>query len=574
MNKFRALLTSLPVKAFALALLLGTLSNWTHQFALGYSAGLNDHLVLSLVGLQWSDPTKYVNDWFINASPQPHWFFDLITFVGAETNSISWLYFAYWCCGLIAFGFATMLIATKWAPAQPFIAALAMTAIISQTPWNVVGSGSTMIAQALPTVLAGQLMYLTLALLLTGKWKLVPLFSLLIGIVHVQQGAVIGIILIATFAVIFFASRRLEWRLLLGSALAMSATVFGLMLRPIAANLRDFVEVCETIIPYHCAAHTWGTNGLIAFSGLILLAALTIVYTSGANKIVWLTSVGLSSFGLFIGMALDAFQVPVLGELAQSVNVYRLGVVIIPFAVWGMLIPILTARWSKKYLFIAILWLVGLGSYFLLDGWSVGGNKAKAAIIAIILAVSALVAWLSKKNLGDSTRVEKVRSAGVFVTGLSFLFASALAGSIIVRPLNIEFLPNKALQSWGSEVEQIVPSGEVILAPPLASALRLSTSRAVIADCKTVPYGGDAWQEWKKRIERLGGVDQCINPLLSNFSDFNATQLSDIAAEYGAHYMILDPQHFADYKTELTQQGWEVKLEPTTGISAILLGHK
>ena len=573
MNRLRKVINSLPLKAFVLAVILGTLNNWTHQFAFGYSAGLNDHLVLSLVGLQWSDPTKFVNDWFISSAPQPHWFFDLITFAGAETNSISWLYFAYWCSGLIAFGFATMLLAKKWAPAQPFIAALAMTAIISQTPWNVVGSGSTMIAQALPTVLAGQLMYLTLALLLTDKWKLVPFFALLIGIVHVQQGAVIGIILIATVTFVFFTSRRFEWRLLLGSILAMTATVFGLMLRPIAANLRDFVEVCVTIIPYHCAAYTWGTTEVLAFGGMILLALLTVFYTVGQQRIVWISSIGLSSFGLLAGMLLDAFQIPLLGALSQSVNVYRLGVVIIPFVVWGILVILIKAQWSRNYIPLVLLWFVGLSTYSLVNGWGGGSIRVKLSILLLLLLMSVFIAWLSRSNTENKTLLKNSKTAAIFFAGLTFLVASALAGSIIIRPLNIEFQPIRELSDWGKQVEEIVPSGELILAPPAASALRMITGRAVIADCKTVPYGGPAWHEWKNRINSLGGIDQCKNPLAPNFSNLDGAQLDGIASNYGARFMIIEQDQFLAHKVELSQRGWVARLEPIPGVSAILLGH-
>lgn len=574
MTHFQKIARSLTVHAFLVAMVLGILNNWTFQFPLGYSAGLNDHSVLSLVGLQWADPTKFVNDWFINSAPQPHWFFDAITFVGSVTGTISWLYFLYWACGLVAFGFATVLLARFWAPGQPFVAALAVTAVISQTPWNVVGSGSIMIAQALPTVLAGQIMYLTLALLLTGRRRLIPWFAAVIGIVHVQQGAVIGIILLVTFTVDWISRKTGDLRLLMGSIAAFIATGFGLWLRPVAANLSDFVEVCETIIPYHCAAHSWGSRGLLAFSGLIGLALITWFYMKSGSRIVWATSVGLAAAGLFIGMSLDAFQVISLGQLAQSVNVYRLGVLVIPFAAWGVIVPILRAEWSKKYLLVFILWGTALGSYFLLDGWSFGTRKAGAAIVLVIAIGSLITAWLTKRQGTTHLIVEKSRMISTLAAGVAFILAAALAGSIIVRPLNIEFMPDKAFGDWGRQVEAIVPSGEIILAPPLAHTIRLATGRAVIADCKTVPYGGIAWREWKERISDFGGIEQCTHPWLADFSTYDAEKLNDLAEKYGAEFMVLDPSHFDAVKGDLTKLGWELKLGTTPGVTAVLIGHK
>jgi hypothetical protein len=565
---------STPFMAVAIALMIGILNNWTFQFPLGYSAGLNDHSVLSLVGIQWADPTKFVNDWFINSAPQPHWFFDVITYLGMKTGTISWLYFFYWCCGLLAFGFATVLLAKSWVPQQPFIASVAVTAIISQTPWNVVGSGSIMIAQALPTVLAGELMYLTLVLLLTGRKTLVPWFAALIGIVHVQQGALIGLILVVTVIAGLLSTRKLDWRLLVGAGAAFVATGFGLLLRPIASNLNDFVEVCETIIPYHCAAHTWGATGLIAFIGLIGLALITWFFVNGDSKTMWLTTVGLASFGLLIGMLLDAFQVFSLGQLAQSVNVYRLGVLVIPFAAWGVIVPVVKAAWNKKFILIFVLWLTMLCSYFLLGGWSFGSRKAGAMII-LLTAISAIViAWYSRRKQANPTLLKRGKTVGLIITSAAFIVASSIAGSVIIRPLNIEFMPDRAFAQWGQQVEQIVPSGDIILAPPLSHSIRLATGRAVIVDCKNVPYGGKPWKEWKVRISDLGGIEQCTQPWLADFSSYSAKQLIDIADKYKATYMILDPNHFAAIQTDLEKSGWKIELNSTPGVSAVLVGHQ
>src|SRR6185312_13815653 len=87
------------------------LTNLTSQTPYRYNPGYNDHSVLSLEGLRWADPTKFVNDWFMNAAPQPHWFFDLITYWGQSAGLLSQFYFVYWIAGLVACGFATALIA-------------------------------------------------------------------------------------------------------------------------------------------------------------------------------------------------------------------------------------------------------------------------------------------------------------------------------------------------------------------------------------------------------------------------------------------------------------------------------
>lgn len=564
------LANSLSFSALLIATFVGFLNNWTHQFPIGYSAGLNDHSVLSLEGIKWSDPTKFVNDWFMESAPQPHWFFDVITFIGAETNQLSAVYFAYWCVGLIAFGFATTILARQWAPKQPFIASLAVTAVISITPWYVVGSGSIMISQALPTVLAGQIMYLTLALLLTNQRKLIPYFAALIAIIHVQQGAVISIILIATFISEFIKSKKLDFRLVIGSLLSIAFTFLGLLLRPIAANLNDFIEVCETIIPYHCAAYTWSPSTVVAFTGLIVLGFLTIFLVQKNSKLAWVTSVGLAATGLLCGMLLDHFQVGILGQLAQATNIYRLGVLVIPFTAWGIVYPLFRPAWNFRFLATSIIWAVALASYFLLGGWGLGSYNISIFIELCIIFAAALLGALIKFSQITNKTLDYLQSFGIFAVTMLILISSFISGGIIIRPLDIQFMPDRALATWGQEVEQIVPAGEIIVAPPQSYAFRLVTGRAVIADCKNIPYGGSAWREWNLRISDLGGKDKCAG----DFNAWNANQLEVIANKYHSNYMIIDPDQYAKLKKELSADGWSLKLGATKDVHAVLIANK
>lgn len=569
-TKLAKIANSLTFRALTIATFVGYLNNWTHQFPIGYSAGLNDHSVLSLEGIKWADPTKFVNDWFMESAPQPHWFFDVVTYIGAVTNQLSAVYFVYWCIGLIAFGFATTILARQWAPNQPFLASLAVTAVISVTPWYVVGSGSIMISQALPTVLAGQFMYLTLALLLTGQRKLIPYFAALIAIIHVQQGAVISIILIATFVAELTKTKKLDFRIVIGSLLSISFTLFGLILRPIAANLNDFIEVCEKIIPYHCAAYTWSPSTVVAFAGLITLAVLTFFLVQTKSRLTWITSVGLAATGLFSGMLLDHFQIGILGQLAQATNIYRLGVLVIPFTAWGIVYPLFRPVWNIRFFATSIIWSMALASYFLLGGWGLGSYKVSLYIALCIIAGATVLATLIKFSQISINTINLLQSIGIFAITISILASAFIAGGIKIRPLDIEFMPDRSLAQWGREVEQIVPVGEIILAPPQSFTFRLVTGRAVIADCKNIPYGGNAWKEWNQRITDLGGKDKCAG----DFNAWDAKQLEDIAKKYESNYMIIDPEQYTKLKDELSADGWNLKLGATKDVHAVLIGKQ
>ena len=560
--------SSIHTVALLSAALLGVLSNWTIQFAYGYSSGLNDHSVLSLHGLQMADPTKFVNDWFMNSAPQPHWLFDLVTYVGVVTNSLSVAYFLYWVTGLIVFGYATAILARRWTPQYPMAATLSVTVIIALLPWNVVGTGSTMIAQALPTVLAGHLVYLGLALLMTERYRALPFVSGAVALVHVQQGAVIAIMMAATAVLRLVVDRRLNWSLLLATAAAVAGTALGLVLRPVAANLSDFVVVCNTIIPYHCAAQTWGIRGLLAFAGIIGLSFLTFLLLERGNRSNWLGTLGLAAFGLLAGMTANALSFPIFGELAQAVNVYRLGVVIVPFAVWGIVTPAIRAVRGDASLAIVGAGGALLAAYFLLDGWSIGNRFLRGAVLIIVVAIPLAVMWLkaTRKPSGPSWWP-------ISATAATFAIAAAIAGSFVIRPLNIEYVPVAGLKEWGSQVAEVVPVGSIMLAPPGSHPIRQVTGRATIVDCKNVPYGGDAWTEWRARIADLGGYKQCLDPRLGTFTEFSAVTLDRISEKYGAKYMMLSKSHFADVVVELVRNGWKVVLYPPKdgSVNAVLL---
>jgi hypothetical protein len=87
----------------------------------GYSAGGMDHLVLSPLGLHWYRPDWFANDWIFANAPQPHWLFDVITWLSAEVGGLKGVavaYLLYWMLSVTAFGLATAILAKAWAPAH------------------------------------------------------------------------------------------------------------------------------------------------------------------------------------------------------------------------------------------------------------------------------------------------------------------------------------------------------------------------------------------------------------------------------------------------------------------------
>lgn len=559
----------LVLQAAVWALLCGLAVNFGNQGnPRGYTSGLSDHEVLSTLGIHLADPSKYAGDWFMESAPQPHWFFDLLTMLGQSLGNLGPMYFAFWVVGLAAFGLATAMLCRHWAPRHSWLLGGTVVLIMSVAPWTAVGTGNSMIAFAVPAVVGGNMVYLLLAMLVTGRLLPAAVLAPLVAIVHVQQGAVVAVILAATIGVRAISERPRLWRAGVVSLAATAAVVvFGLVLRPIAAAPRDFVEVCTVIIPYHCASWTWDGRDFYAALGLIGLSFFSYRFVARRARPRWIASVGLSAFGLLVGLLFDRFRVPVLGDLAESVNVYRLGAVVFPFAVFGMVSPLFVFRRSKAgYAAVAG---TALAAYLYLgySSWQLADPHAWWFLLggAAILTVAAFATSFPRE------RFERLALERSLALALIALFSiNAVAGHAFTpRGLDPTFISLKDWRDWGSRVESLVPVGEQIVAPPQWS-VKTPTYRGVIADCKNIPYGGEAWLEWQRRIADLGGIDQCKpkHPP-DDYLRLSAAEINAAATKYDVRYVVLEGDQrpiFAD----LERMGWRLELAPINWVQLYL----
>jgi hypothetical protein len=175
--------------------------------------------------------------------------------------------------------------------------------------------------------------------------------------------------------------------------------------------------------------------------------------------------------------------------------------------------------------------------------------------------------------------------------------ASGWAAQLITpQPFVVGLFPQGALADWGQRAEQLVPSGSQLLAPPLDWGVRMATKRAVVADCKYGPYGGDAWKEYKARIEAMGGFDQCLGTQgAKTYDDLPGETLVEVARRYHADFIIVEtfltpetrnvresrvsvPESTepprptgSDQKDSLTRMGWTVLLGPEEEVPFYLL---
>lgn len=533
-----------------LAVLLGVLEIWSN-IGNGYTAGWGDHFVLSPEGISWAHPGAFANDWFMEAAPQPHWFFDFITFAGESLGILSFVYACYWACGLLAFAAATTMLAFRFAPSAPWSVGIGITLFAGMSSWMVGGTGSPVIAIALPAVLSGNLIYLLIACFLTQRRALAMVIAPLVAIVHVQQGSIAAVLLVGALVAYLVTERRIDWRLAGALGLTGAAVAFGLVIRPVASNLKDFVKICDQIIPYHCAAHLWGWQDLLSAVGLIVLCVLTFVLVPPKQLPLWLATVGLSSLGYGLGFMADALRIPFFGELAQGVNVYRLGAVLLPFALWGAFVPFVGRMSRRTSIPILLVWLFGFGSLILGIGWS--GNL-KFRIILFGLVAVGVVAWTMIQRHSARHSHANIVSLSALAFGVLLVLVNALNGGMSVRTPQFAFIQDPNLRAWGEQVRQAVPTGQIIIASPRTEWVKLVTQRAVVVDCKDVPYGGKAWTEWNERLDDLGGWEQCVGPLL--YDAMSAQELIAAADKYDSDFISISAGVPPEVPADLEKFGW------------------
>lgn len=583
-SKQRRALRSIWIMGPVLAVLQGFLVNSGMQgkYSIeraGYTAGTGDHYVLGPEGLQSADPTRFVGDFFMDNAPEPHWFFDIVTALGASTD-LSTTYLIYWFFGLAFFGFGAAMLARQWAPRFSWLAGIVFTVLMFLAPWAVAGTGSPMISSPIPAVVGGYAAFFAIAALLSGRYAVAAVMATVTSVLHVQQGLVVALVFVVTLIALWVRHKRPVSWLLIGVLGSVVGTAYGMLQSSFGGAIADFVRVCDEMIPYHCSAHMWGSQDVTGTVALVALSAFSVRLVPKDARIVWYSSVGLMGFGLLSGMFADILRIPMLGELAQGSNIYRLGAVVIFFTVWGLLSYLVKPAKSALDAAFAIAWVAVLWVYLSSGGWQFTGANG-VRIYLILLPVAVVIAigpWLLthtrlRERPWANERVRRLAaSAGTGGFALILIIAAVAGGFVVPRPLDPSYIPDADKRAWGAAAEAVVPSGELLLQAPNAPYIRLTSKRGNIGDCKSVPYGGKPYEEWKQHLDDLGGWEvQCRSPFPSQpFNDLSAGQLNRVAEKYELHYMVLEERQL-DVMAELEEMGWTVVLEPMNDLKNYVL---
>jgi hypothetical protein len=522
------------------------------QLRFGYGAGINDHFVLSPLGISWSDPTAFANDYFVFNSPQPHIFFDFVTSFGYGIGAPSATYFAFWLVTIAVSAIAIRKISEVMSPKNVFFATGFGSLLLVAGPVVLLGTTTIALPQALPHSLGGALVLLMFGFCLENKWSLAGVSVVLASIAHVQHGTVGLLIYLFFLAIDYYQTRSLRVVSYFLAATALVTIIKILSLRQVVGDLSDFVRVCNLYITYHCDSNSWSPNRFvlgICVAGMLLIAATS-------RKSLGFDYFRIFAFTFSAGGAtlviLEFINFPFLGEFIQGTNGFRIFSLLISLgAISGAWIIVNAHTLSFKRLLLGLLSIF----VFLTAEDDVGLLSPYSFIVAVILVV-----FYFKVMDDNSAITSPVLRAKASSKGFIGLFASiSIVTAIASGTKNLQ--PDIAFMSEyrnAFRLEQIVPSGETIAADPNWAWVRLASKRAVIVDCKYKPYGGAPLVEFESRLESIGGYQKmCIQ---DSFRKLKPAELDIWAEKYSAKYLLLDKRDKRIPK--MMNLGWTMSQNP------------
>jgi len=496
-------------------------------FRYGYSFGLFDQTVYSLRGIALADPSAFRNDWFARTVPQPHWLFDVITYLGTRLGMLPAAYLAYWLAGILAFATGSVWLTRRFLPDRPALAA-ALGPIVILGPATLLGSTTPLVWFADPHMLGGCLAFLALCGLLTDRWRAASLAALAAGLFHIQHGANLAPVLILTAVLATGATARRRL-LLVATALALMAGAAGVAeWRGLHTTGDQWLVTCQRLIPFHCYAPSWG-SGYLASGGVVLAAAAGFAWSARRQWRSVLPAAGLPAAGLLLGVLAERFELGALGRLAAQFNVHRLATLVEPFAAFGLLCLAAGAASAGRPQRIsrAVAAVTVLAVWSTMSDSAVRGPRAVAALVVVALTAGVL-AWFALPHPARSPQ----RAVAV-LAGLAIVTVAAGAQGYLGQVGYDRSLPT--VQA-ALAIKATVPDTAVIAAPPDMYWLRSISERSVVADCKAVPYGGPLWDEYMARMRDLGG--NC-DGRKTGYEQLSPDAIDVLRARYGVTHVLL-----------------------------------
>jgi hypothetical protein len=519
-----------------------------------YDSGTGDHHVILPAGLLRADPSLYLGDYFIRAAVMPHWFFEYLTTFASKIGQLNLFFFMFWLITIAVFAYANLLVAKTVMERNVHLTAILIMSVQIMGVRTMFGTSAIVLQQALPHSLAAAVTFLVLAMWIRGDRKYVFLLLPFIPVIHIQIGAIaLGLVMLLV-AIEWIQGLRPKLNQLIFIGLAGVTTLFGLILRPVAGNTKEFSEICERLIPHHCYAPSW-SNEKLALSVVFILLGLCLVLLVGDDKVgkqFRLIVIGLPIAVLAISLVLDRFSDGLLTDLVRGNNIYRLAVVVLPFLYWAPLliwknhsgsIRSIAASALSVFLLVALVLLPGHGSRF-----------EATPVLFLWLTALAGVVFLCRNVSQNSIRYQ---SLSVVVFALTIMTGVVAFNERSLTSPDIQFIPDEQQRAVGEALKRSVPIGKVVAGDPITYWLRMDSGVGYAVDCKFRPIGGgEPLKEFYKRLQPLGGYEAaCLN---YSFDSVSAAELDNFAQSSDAELLLLTSTD--NRMIDLLSAGWE-KLE-------------
>lgn len=535
---------------------------WIEALALcvlftGYRAGTWDHLVLQVMGTHWADPGAFTNDAIALSAPQPHWAFDLLVELGVRSGSLQFLYFAYFAGSMLILAAGIAGIMHVLVPKAGYGAASLAVAILAASPIYLFGALNPVMGIALPAIMGTALCVAVVAAAIHEWWRLAAVALVVVSAVHVQLGVVALGMYVVLLGAESWTKKRLPLLHAFGAVLSALIITAGLFARPVYGEIADFVTVCQQIIPYHCDAKSWGWRVFAsAVPALIVSACIAeLAWRGDKAQRRWTVVVTALLVPEICFVIVDRLNVPHFAALVEGSNGYRLGSVIIVVAACSFASCIARADELPG---LALPVTLGILYLFLVE--LSGPLHSAPGLVATLVLIGCLAQLVGQRAAGTDAQSFARRTIVLGVTPVRSLVACFVLIALLVAPRTMAGSAFALDRQMGRQTEVVtgfLPEGSVLLADPTWIWVRLQTRRAVVVDCKFVPFGGAPLREYFRRINDFGGwTKMCAQGL---FTDLTPNQLNGISQKYGADFLLL-PKTDAR-KNVLLRNGWGFKGE-------------
>lgn len=502
----------------------------------GYSFGYGEQMLLSVKGISWADPNAFVGDWFNDQAPQPHIVFDAITYFGEKIQFLAGIYFLYFIASCFAFALATALLADQWLNQRLQYLQHLVNVLCVVGPVFLLGTFLTIHFQAVPNMAGGCLAYLAISSLITRRETLATFAMLLAALMHLQHG--IGIASIAILFILFGLVERKKL-IFVASAVSLGISFAMAFSRDLLSGSSEIAgEAAEIGSTGHLNVETWTTPAIIGGIFILFLAVLNFVLIESHDRRARLTiTAAMIALGPGIGIIADLNNIEPIQSLARSFFVYRYSMFLAPFACWYLVRTL--ANSANKNRFRALgsfaVFIFGFIGYFSVTY----SNFPQLKSIWVLIGFAALAVAMRLNNKNPVPRFNLVFVPVGYLITFALTLGFVQFGS---RWPHIDFSPTDNAVTISRSMSTALMPSDVLASDPSIPWIRPLTRRAIVADCKGVPYGGAPWNEYTRRLRALG-VDKpnvCLG-----YKVLSLQKLMELRQTVGATTVLLLPDDAA-----------------------------